>query len=66
MKVQLLTSISRFINESFKVYKRGEVVDLPHAEALRMIELRRAVAVESEAPAEESAPAPKRSSKRVL
>ena len=68
MKVMLKTSITRFVNDSFKVYKKGEVVDLPLAEAQRMVELRRAVAVEEtvvEAPADDT-PTPKPTRKRVL
>ena len=48
MKVLLNVSIARFnSNGSFKVFGNGEVVDLPDAEAERMIALGRAVAIES-------------------
>lgn len=65
MKVLLNVSIARFNNDSFKVFGAGEVVDLPDAEALRMIELNRATPIAEEKPAEVPvAPKPKLTSKR--
>jgi len=42
LKVLLNVSIARYSGDSFKVFQQGEVVDLPLAEAERMIELGRA------------------------
>lgn len=56
MKVLLNVSIARYSNDSFKVFESGEVVDLPAAEAERMITLGRASRV---APLESEETAPK-------
>jgi hypothetical protein len=65
LKVLLSVSIARFSNDSFKVFSAGEVVDLPDAEAERMITLNRASRIEEPEPeAVPVAPKPKLASKR--
>ena len=57
MKVLLNVSIVRFANDTTKVFDSGEVVDLPSAEAERMVSLGRAVKIEEPELEEVKAPA---------
>jgi len=67
LKVLLNISIARFINGSCKIFKSGEVVDLPADEAERMIALGRASRVEEPKQEEvevRETPKPRTTSKR--
>jgi hypothetical protein len=67
LKVLLNISIARFINGSCKIFKSGEVVDLPADEAERMIVLGRANRVDEPIQQEvdvQVSPKPKSTSKR--